>query len=273
MLLSSTKTFLILFYDADMTILLSRKGNYTLPCVLFLSLNLSFWLSACTPPGPANMVAIQPEMVVTSIRCHKEYVLVPGDTIDIVVLKHSEISRSCVVRPDGYISLPILDDVKAAGLTPMALDEKLTQLLSRRLLNPEVTVIATQIHPPSVYVVGEVKNPTAISLQLAPNAAEAISRAGGFTKISAENNVIIVRVTDDNRVAAMRVLSDAADGQVAPYLSLLPIKLQPDDVVFVPKSPIGEFTDFVNLYINQVLMGVNSTIWAYTNYRLITELN
>jgi polysaccharide export outer membrane protein len=165
---------------------------------------LSGGLSSCTDPKWQTHT-VEPEVAVAAMKHRWEYTLAAGEKIDVIVVNHPVISRSCDIRSDGYISLPLVDDVKAAGLTPKQLDQELTELLSSRLRDPEVTVVVTSVRPPSVAVVGEVVRSTIVPLSSAPTAAEAVAMAGGFTNTSAERRVIVLRATDDGPCVGLKV--------------------------------------------------------------------
>ena len=87
------------------------------------------------------------------------YTIGPEDILDITVWNNAGLSRTVPVRPDGKISLPLLDDVQAAGVTPKQLKTNLTRRLAKYVASPEVSVIVREIHSRKVAVVGEVKKP------------------------------------------------------------------------------------------------------------------
>src|SRR5207302_6366962 len=134
------------------------------------------------PRAKVPQVPVLQEVVQSSIRFRKEYVLAPGDQIEVVVRRVSEVSRAVFIRPDGLFSLPLLQDVPAAGLTPRELSIKLKELFSARLLDPEINVIPMQVRQPVVYVVGDVNNVVATPFRDAPTAIQAITLAGGFRR-------------------------------------------------------------------------------------------
>jgi polysaccharide export outer membrane protein len=222
-------------------------------------------------PSAQAGVPADPAVVVSKNRYRKEYVLAPQDVIEVSVLKHNEVTRACLIRPDGYISLPILDDVKAAGFTPSELDAHLTGLFSKRLKDPEVTIVVTDLRPPLVYVLGEVGQPRAVPLREAQTAVQAVASAGGFTTRSKEKKVVIIRLIEDNRLMAIPVQVQAT-GRGARYIALGNVPLEPDDVVFVPKKPIAKLNVFLNESINPLLSTVNNMFSTYTNVKLIEVL-
>lgn len=246
-------------------------------CVLF-SL-VAFCLGCATTPRGASSenaaVEALPKVVISAQRYRKAYLIFPEDQIDVIVLKHPEVTRSCLVRPDGYITLPILDDVKAAGITPEELDEELTKAFSGRLEAPEVSVILTSFRPPTVYVLGEVRQPRAVPFREVSTAIQAISLAGGFTNRSNKGEVVLIRLRDDGYLEAIPLTAETK-GRGRAYLSLSNVSLQPDDLLFVPRSIMGEVTVFLTDSLNPILNSVNSLLSTYTNFRLnqfLTEIN
>lgn len=143
------------------------------------------------------------------------------------------------------ISLPMLQDVPAAGLTARELAEDLRSRFSRRLLNPEVAVIPLQVRQPTVFVLGDVKVPAAVPYRSAQTALQAIGMAGGFQRSGAEADVTIIRLSRDGHLEAIPV-DVAADGQPGPYLSLARVVLQPDDVIFVPEHGRSQVVRFID---------------------------
>jgi polysaccharide export outer membrane protein len=127
------------------------------------------------------------------------YVIGPEDELIISVWKEPDISRSVPVRPDGKISLALLNDVQATGRTPMQLGSDITERLKSFISEPQVTVIVTRINSQRIFVVGEV--PRTGSYTLVPNmtAVDAISSAGGFTPFAKRTKIYILR-KEDGRV-------------------------------------------------------------------------
>src|SRR6202789_2790815 len=112
------------------------------------------------------------------------YVIGPQDVLDISVWKEAELTRVVPVRPDGKISMPLLNDVQAAGLTPTQLAAELTTGLKRFVADPQVTVIVSQINSQRVYILGEANRPGAFPLLPGMTVLQAISSAGGFTQFA-----------------------------------------------------------------------------------------
>lgn len=229
-------------------------------------------LAACQSPYVEGDHPAEPRIIESTTRYRREYVILPGDSIDLFVRMHPLLSRTYIVRPDGCISVPLLDDVKAAGLTFGQLDGELTRRLSTRIKDPDVTVIAADIRQEEVYVIGEINQPSAVPYRRAATAAQAVALAAGFKDTAAQDRVTIIRLGDDGRLRAIPVEVLLA-GQPAPMIALQAAPLLPNDIIFVPKSGIAQFGQFVREFITDPLSGVSSIVAIYTNFRLISELN
>ena len=121
------------------------------------------------------------------------YVIGPQDVLDISVWKEPEVSRVLPVRPDGKISLPLLRDVQAAGLTPSQLEARITEGLTGFITAPDVTVIVTAINSRRIYIVGEMTRPGAYPLLPGMTVLQALSNAGGFTQFANTKNIYVLR--------------------------------------------------------------------------------
>ena len=236
------------------------------------ALPLLFLLGGCASARPSKVDVPLPEPLQSQAKFRKEYVFAPDDQIEVVVQRTPEASRALVIRPDGYISLPLLGDVEAAGLTPRELDEKLTTLFAGRLLNPEVTVIALKVRQSVVYVTGEVGNPVAVPLRDAPTAMHAIALASGLRKSAAGRDVTIIRLTPEGHVRAIPV-GGGIGGQPGTFMSLRTAALQADDLIFVPESGRSQMARFLDDFVNRPLGSFQGIFSAYVNFRLVEKLN
>jgi len=121
------------------------------------------------------------------------YVIGSQDMLDISVWREPDFSRTVPVRPDGKISLPLLNDMQAAGLTPSQLAEELTKSLNKFVTNPQVTIIVTQINSQRFYVLGEATRPGAYTLIPDMTILQALSNAGGFTTYANSKKIYLLR--------------------------------------------------------------------------------
>lgn len=124
------------------------------------------------------------------------YIIGPQDVLDVDVWKEQELTRTVEVRPDGKISLPLLNDVQANGLTPMQLAANITDGLKKFITAPQVTVIVTEIRSQRVYILGEVVHPGAYPLLPGMNVLQALSSAGGFTMFANTKKIYVLRQQD-----------------------------------------------------------------------------
>jgi polysaccharide export outer membrane protein len=122
------------------------------------------------------------------------YIIGAQDVLDISVWKEPEVSRVVPVRPDGKISLPLLNDVQAAGWTPSQLAAQLTVSLKKYVTSPQVTVIVATINSQRVYIIGEVLRPGAFPMLPGMNVLQGLSSAGGFTQFAKTKSIYVLRM-------------------------------------------------------------------------------
>ncbi len=159
------------------------------------------------------------------------YVIGVTDVLTISVWGNQDLSMRVPVRPDGKISVPLLDDVPAAGLTPMELKEVLAREFAEYVSNPHVTVIVSEMNSQAVSVMGEVARQTRIPLTRDLRVLEAIATVGGFSNFADRGDVRIVRRNGDGTEEEYRFDYDAYIKGNAPGSNIL---LQPGDTVIVP---------------------------------------
>lgn len=123
----------------------------------------------------------------------RDYKIGPEDVLDISVWKNEELSRTVPVRPDGKVSLPLVNDIQAAGLTPNRLREELTRRLSEYVPSPEVAVIVREVHSAKVSVVGAVRSPGRYEVRSPATVLELIALAQGFTDFAARDRIVVLR--------------------------------------------------------------------------------
>lgn len=137
------------------------------------------------------------------------YVIGPSDVLSVTVWRNPEISVPQVpVRPDGRISVPLANDLQAAGLTTEQLKQALTEKLAEYVTAPEVTVVVLQINSRKVYVLGEVLRPGPVPLTQDTRVLDALSYAGGFNTFAARNKVKVIRRNPDGGVTEYRFSYD-----------------------------------------------------------------
>lgn len=137
---------------------------------------------------------------VTSVAMDPSYVIGAQDMLDISVWKDPELTLTVPVRPDGKISMPLLNDIQAAGLTPNQLKGQITDGLKKFMTDPIVTVIVTQINSQRVYITGEVSKAGAYPLLPGMTILQALSSAGGFTNFANTKKIYMFRAVHGKRV-------------------------------------------------------------------------
>ena len=122
-----------------------------------------------------------------------EYVIGPEDVLDIVVWNNTLLTRTVPVRPDGKISLPLLNDVDAAGLTPAALRAVVEKALTTYMPAPSVSVIVREVHSFKVTVIGEVRTPGRYELKSQATVLDVLAMAGGLNEFAARSRIVVLR--------------------------------------------------------------------------------
>jgi polysaccharide export outer membrane protein len=158
------------------------------------------------------------------------YVIGPEDMLDINVWKEPDVSRVVPVRPDGQISLPLINDVQAAGLSPQQLAGSVTEKLRKYLNEPQVTVIVTAINSQRIFVVGEVLRAGAFPMLPGMTILQALSSAGGFTTFADVKKIHVMRRRNGKQVELPFNYREVLKGDNPDQN----IKLEPGDTIVVP---------------------------------------
>ena len=158
-----------------------------------------------------------------------EYVVGEGDVLHINVWKETEISQTVVVRPDGHISLPLVNEIAVAGLTPPQIQVLITGKLTAILTNPQVTVTVVEVRSKMVYITGEVLKPGAYPVASPLNVLQLIARAGGLNEWANRKNIYILRGSDKKNRMHFNY-KEVVQGKKSEQN----IILQPGDTVVVP---------------------------------------
>ena len=133
------------------------------------------------------------------------YLIQPGDALDIKFFYNPELNETVTVRPDGFISLQLVNEVKAAGLQPSQLNETLTHLYARELKKPVIAVIVKTFAGQRVYVGGEVGQQGLLTMPAGLTALQAVMQSGGFKNTAQPSETLVIRKGPDNRPVPLRV--------------------------------------------------------------------
>ena len=195
-------------------------------------------------PAPQNMA---PPLVQSSTL--EPYRLQIGDVLDVKLMYNPELNDEIVVQPDGMISTSVVQNVPAYGKTTAELQHRLQDLYKNELSKPHISVILRSFAPSRVYVTGEVNTPGEF-ITVGPNLTmvQAIARAGGMKPDGRPTEIVILRrgAGEDPKAFiasyrdAVTGANPAADVRLAPY-----------DVVYVPRSDVGDFYLYFSQYIQQ----------------------
>ena len=142
---------------------------------------------------PAAAPAVKPAAPAAKAPLPTDYVIGVEDVLAVVFWREKDMSADVVVRPDGMISLPLLNDVPAVGLTPEGLAAAIEKAAIKFVKDPGATVIVKEIRSRKVYIIGEVVRPGPILLTADLNVLKALSEAGGFIEGAKKGDVVIVR--------------------------------------------------------------------------------
>lgn len=189
----------------------------------------------CLAVLPVACGAPAPSVVDAKIQTAGEYIIGPGDELNVFVYRAPELSAVVPVRPDGRISTPLAADVVAAGQTPTELAHALEERLSRYVKEPTVTVMVTKIVGPpgqQVRVIGEVAQPVEIPYREGLTLLDVIIAAKGLKQFAAGNRALIVRQEPAGATQFNVRLSDLLEGGDISQN----VKMQPGDTVFVPQA-------------------------------------
>jgi polysaccharide export outer membrane protein len=180
-----------------------------------------------------------------------EYVIQPNDQLSIKFFYNPELNEDVVVRPDGKISLQLVDEVQASGKTPSQLDKELSKLYSVELKRPAITVILRSFGGQQIFVGGEVSRPQAITLTPQMTPLQAVMNAGGFLDTADQSNVMVIRAGANDQPQAYAVnLEEVATGDTPD----MTFQLHPGDVVYIPKTGIAKADIWMDQHIRRLLL-------------------
>lgn len=186
-----------------------------------------------TAPGAAGVTAPQP--VAPAANVSDDYVLGPGDAVQVFVWLNPELSTNVAVRPDGKISTPLVEDMVAAGKTPSQLARDIEKVLGEYVRQPKVNVIVTQAVSTfrQVKAVGQVRQPQSVAYRDGLKVLDVILAVGGLTEFAAGNRARIIRTDAGGKQTEIKVkLNDlVGKGDLRQNVAL-----QPGDVLVVPES-------------------------------------
>lgn len=190
----------------------------------------SLGLTACSSPG-----SDAPARIATGSAVTRDYTIGPGDQLQVFVWRNPELSAMVRVRPDGRISVPLIDDLTVEGKTPSEVSREIEQKLSEFVKGTVVTVMMTDFVGPldrQVRVIGEASKPQSISYRNGMTVLDVIILSGGLTQYAAGNRASIVRTVDGQQTVYRVRLDDLLnDGDLSANAPVAP-----GDILVIPQS-------------------------------------
>jgi polysaccharide export outer membrane protein len=188
--------------------------------------SLAVGLSACQggrlPPAPSTESATSP------------YLIGPGDTLTIFVWRNPELSTDVTVRPDGRVSMPLVEDITATGKTPSELAREVEKRLAKYLSSPLVTVMQKQFVGPfyrQVRIIGEAVQPKALAYRVNMTLLDAMIEVGGLTRFAAGDRATLVRTVGNQQdTYSVHIDSLIRDGDIQSN-----VPLSPGDIIIIPQ--------------------------------------
>jgi polysaccharide biosynthesis/export protein len=206
----------------------------------------------CASSRNPNLASIPSRPTTQIVAEPAEYRLGQRDVLEVKFFYQPELNETLTIRPDGKISLQLIGEIRAAGMTPAALSDLLTQKYGALLRKPEVTVIVKDVAPRRIYVAGEVNTPGLMPLTDQLTILQAIMQAGGYKKTGELGSVIVLR---NQGSATPLMYAVNLKGNLRPDGKILPqdMLVEPQDIVFVPQTLITKMNDFVEQYIDKMI--------------------
>jgi polysaccharide biosynthesis/export protein len=176
-----------------------------------------------SPPAPTEVPLAQ-----------YRYLIGPGDLLSVIVWRNPDLSMSVPVRPDGKISLPLVEDLPAAGKNPTAVAREVERALSKYLRDPVVTIVVTQFGGPyseQIRVIGQATKPQALPYRENMTLLDVMITVGGITDFADGNKSNILRTSEGNKLYSVRLDDLLRNGDIS---ANVPVK--PGDVLIIPES-------------------------------------
>lgn len=204
---------------------------------------------------PAN---IRPaaQMGPENVEQRWDYTISLNDVLEIFIWKHTDLSRDVIVRPDGKISMPLIGDIMAEGLTLNKLDAEITKRYSEYLVSPDVSIAVKTFAGEKVFIFGEVTTPGIHTFQKNSSLIEVLAKAGGWNQYAKISNIFVIRgdLTKEPEVILIDI-KEILSGNTR-----LNIMIYPKDIVYVPSTTIADVGRFVRDYLGPLQTTLSTII-------------
>lgn len=206
------------------------KPRRLLLSAIFLASLLCYSQEKAQAGNPRGVAArAQVTVAPASGKVSDSYVIGASDVLTVTVWKEPALTGTLLVRPDGMISLPLIGDIQASGLTPLKLADQIEGTLKKFMQDPKVSVVLTQIHSKVIYLLGEVQKKGPVDMTPGMTLLEAISNAGGLTDYANAKKIYILRNESGNHQKIPVHYKQALKGD-----NELNLTLVPGDTIVVP---------------------------------------
>jgi len=197
-------------------------------------------LAGATVPAQQQAAAVRPAENTADINSATkaklpevkadEYSVGESDVLRVNVWKEPEVSQTVVVRTDGSISMPLINEVKVAGMTPLTIQQVIADKLKAFLTNPQVTVTVMEIHSKHAFITGEVAHPGGYPLNTETTVLQLIAQASGFTPFARKGDIVVLRSENGKQQRLRFKYKEVISGKKTDQN----ISLRPGDTVVVP---------------------------------------
>jgi polysaccharide biosynthesis/export protein len=187
---------------------------------------------AATVPGatPTGTAVPAPVMAAPGVTMPPQYTIGADDVLSVIFWRDKELTSDVTVRPDGKISLPLLNDVHASGLTPAQLKDRIVDESKKYVEDPNVTVVVKQILSRKVFITGEVRKPGPYSLTAPTTVLQMLSIAGGLGDFAKSEKIMVVRTENGKPVSYKFNYKEVIEGKKLAQN----IELKPGDTIVIP---------------------------------------
>jgi polysaccharide export outer membrane protein len=220
--------------------------------IIFVLLN---GCSTIAPTSKSTVGAVSPasDEVPKEIKVN-EFILGPGDKIEVLVYRNADLQRTIQIESSGKITYPLVGDIQAGGISIFQLRDKIKDGLSKYIIDPEVSVGVVAVLSQKVVVLGEVNNPGLFTLDISLTSIEALSKAGGFTINAKKKNVLLIR--GGLKKPELIVLN--IDKFFEEHDPIQNIALKNGDIIYVPATfieNVARFFDHLSRIISPIISG------------------
>lgn len=205
-----------------------RIGHFGIWARLFVATWLGVVIAGCGSIGqhpPAPQAAGAPDL---------KYKIGPLDTLNIVVWRNPELTAVVTVRPDGFISTPLVEDLQAAGKSPAELSREVEAALSKLIRDPVVSIIVggfQGVYADQIRIVGEAARPQAVPYRKNMTILDVMIQVGGMTDFADGNGAVLIRGSEGGKQYSVRLKDLLKRGDISANVSMLP-----GDIIIVPQS-------------------------------------